>query len=103
MSPLFSSESPGILVVDDEPDLVEIIKQALEPEGFRVFTQTNPTAALKFYEEHWRFFETDERQIEYPGYPIQGRWKVDAIGLPDGVLKKLYSGNAQQLIPGLKT
>jgi len=55
-----------------------------------------------FYEAHWRFFETDERQIEYPGYPIQGRWKVDGIGLPDDVLEKLYVRNAQRLIPGLR-
>jgi predicted TIM-barrel fold metal-dependent hydrolase len=54
------------------------------------------------YEAHWRYFETVELQMEHPGYPIQGRWKVDAIGLPDTVLQKLYSGNAQRIIPGLK-
>jgi predicted TIM-barrel fold metal-dependent hydrolase len=56
----------------------------------------------RFYDAHWRFFERDERQIEYPGFPIQGRWKVDAIGLPDEVLQKLYVRNARRLIPGLK-
>ena len=50
------------------------------------------------YDAHWQFFETDERQIFYPGYPIQGRWKVDAIGLPHAVLEKLYFRNAQRLI-----
>jgi hypothetical protein len=55
----------------------------------------------RFYDAHWRFFETDERQIEYPGFPIQGRWKVDAISLPADVLEKLYFRNAQRLIPGL--
>lgn len=54
-----------------------------------------------FYDLHWRFFETDERQIEHPGYPIQGRWKVDAIGLPPEVLEKLYFRNARRLIRGL--
>jgi predicted TIM-barrel fold metal-dependent hydrolase len=54
-----------------------------------------------FYEAHWRFFETGERQAEYPGYPIQGRWKVDCIGLPEEVLEKLYVRNAQRLIPGV--
>jgi hypothetical protein len=52
-----------------------------------------------YYDAHWRFFETDARQIEYPGYPIQGRWKVDAIDLPNPVLDKLYVQNAQRLIP----
>ena len=55
-----------------------------------------------FYDGHWRFFETDEPQIEYPGFPIQGRWKVDAIGLPDDVLEKLYARNARRLVPGLR-
>jgi len=56
----------------------------------------------QFYAEHWRFFETDDRQIEYPGFPVQGDWKVDAVGLPDDVLEKLYVGNARRLIPGLQ-
>jgi len=55
----------------------------------------------QFYNAHWRFFETGERQIEYPGYPIQGRWKVDAVSLPGEVLEKLYVRNAQRFIPGL--
>jgi len=64
--------------------------------------QEDQTQIKQFYAAHWRFFERGERQIEYPGYPIQGRWRVDAVGLPDGVLEKLYAGNAQQIIPGLR-
>jgi predicted TIM-barrel fold metal-dependent hydrolase len=56
----------------------------------------------RFYDSHWRFFETGDRQIEHPGFAIQGRWKVDAIGLPDDVLEKLYVQNARRLIPGLQ-
>lgn len=56
----------------------------------------------RFYDDHWRFFETGERQIEYPGFPMQGRWKVDAINLPGEVLEKLYVRNAQRLIPRLQ-
>ena len=52
------------------------------------------------YAAHWRFFEADDRGIEYPEYPSQGRWTVDAIGLPDEVLRKLYRENAQRLICG---
>lgn len=54
----------------------------------------------RFYNAHYRFFETDERQMDHP-IPIQGRWKVDGIGLPDDVLEKLYFRNAQRVIPGL--
>jgi predicted TIM-barrel fold metal-dependent hydrolase len=50
------------------------------------------------YEGYRRYFETLVRQMEYPGYPIQGRWKVDGIGLPNEVLEKLYFWNAQRLI-----
>ncbi len=51
-------------------------------------------------QRHWRFFETHARQIEYPGYPGQGRWKVDALNLPAAVLRKLYTENARHLVPG---
>jgi predicted TIM-barrel fold metal-dependent hydrolase len=72
--------------------------------GWDVFDQDmqgKEGKAEAFYCDHWRFFETDERQIPYPGFPIQGRWKVDAIALPVEVLEKLYAGNARRLIPGL--
>ena len=62
----------------------------------------NVAECKRFYDAHWRFFETDERQIEYPSFPFQGRWKVDAVNLPDEALEKLYVRNAQRLIPGLQ-
>jgi two-component system C4-dicarboxylate transport response regulator DctD len=54
MSPLPSSDKPVVLAIDDEPDMLEIIRAALEGEGFRVTTFSEPQAALKFYDEHWR-------------------------------------------------
>jgi len=59
-------------------------------------------AIRRSYEAHWRFFETQERQIEYPGFPMQGRWKVDAVSLPGEVLEKLYRRNVQRLVPQLQ-
>lgn len=53
--------------------------------------------AVKFYEAHYRFFETDKKNIDHPT-PIQGRWKVNAIHLPPEVLRKLYYSNAEKLI-----
>jgi predicted TIM-barrel fold metal-dependent hydrolase len=50
-----------------------------------------------FFERHWHYFETTAQQIEHPT-PIQGRWKVDAIGLPPAVLRKLYVTNAERLL-----
>ena len=66
------------------------------------FGEEDMTEFKHSYDAHWRFFETDERQIEYPGYPWQGRWLVDAVNLPDDVLQKLYRRNAQRLIPQLQ-
>jgi len=50
-----------------------------------------------FYAAHWRFFEGSERGIAHPT-PIQGRWTIDAIGLPDEVLEKVYWKNAARLL-----
>jgi predicted TIM-barrel fold metal-dependent hydrolase len=62
----------------------------------------DPAEIAEFYDGHWRFFETAERGIEYPGFPVQGRWHVDAIDLPPEALEKLYARNLQRLVPGLE-
>jgi predicted TIM-barrel fold metal-dependent hydrolase len=51
----------------------------------------------RFFEAHWRFFETNARQMEHPT-PIQGRWKIDGIGLDPEVLEKIYYKNAERII-----
>ena len=61
--------------------------------------EPNMDDAVRFYERHWQYFETNERQIDHPT-PIQGRWKVDAIGLPKEVLRKFYVNNAERLLFG---
>ena len=68
---------------------------------FESADQTDTAELKRFYDGHWRFFETGARHVDHP-FPIQGSWKVDAIGLPDDVLEKLYIQNAQRLIPGLR-
>lgn len=55
-----------------------------------------------FYDAHWRFFEGRERAIPHPT-PIQGRWTIDAIDLPEDVLDAIYYKNAERalrLAPG---
>jgi predicted TIM-barrel fold metal-dependent hydrolase len=56
------------------------------------------TEAGAFYAAHRRFFETGERGVEHPQYPVAGRWLVDALDLPAAVLGKLYRENARRLI-----
>jgi predicted TIM-barrel fold metal-dependent hydrolase len=57
----------------------------------------NVADAFLFFADHFRFFETRDTNIPHPT-PIQGRWTVNAIGLPADVLAKLYSGNALRLL-----
>lgn len=53
--------------------------------------------AIDFYEKHWRFLETNDRSFAHMT-PIQGDWTIDAIGLPEGVLRKIYFDNARKLL-----
>ncbi len=50
-----------------------------------------------FYDAHFRYLETEQKAIAHPS-PIQGRWTVDAAGLPGEVLDKLYRKNAEKLL-----
>ncbi|MDH7502696.1 MAG: amidohydrolase family protein [Verrucomicrobiota bacterium] len=54
-------------------------------------------AACAFFAKHWRWLETTDRQFEHMT-PIQGDWKIDAIGLPPYVLRKIYFDNARRLL-----
>jgi predicted TIM-barrel fold metal-dependent hydrolase len=51
----------------------------------------------RFFNSTWRYFETNDRQFESPT-PIQGKWKIDGIGLPEAVLRKVYFENATRLL-----
>ena len=53
--------------------------------------------AVTFFEKQWRWLETNDRQFEHMT-PIQGDWKIDAIGLPASVLRKIYFDNARRLL-----
>ena len=56
-----------------------------EPEMYRVF---------------YRFLETFDESFDYDlgEYPLQGRWQIHGIGLPDDVLKKVYADNARRVL-----
>jgi len=53
--------------------------------------------ARQFFEKHWRWLETNDRDFEHMT-PIQGDWKISAIGLPNAVLRKIYFDNARKLL-----
>jgi predicted TIM-barrel fold metal-dependent hydrolase len=58
-----------------------------------------PTRAdeVRFFTATWRYFETSDKQFESPT-PIQGRWKIDGVGLPEPVLRKVYFENAARVL-----
>lgn len=53
--------------------------------------------AISFFEKHWRFLETRDRNFEHMT-PIQGDWTISGIGLPADVLAKVYFENAERLL-----
>jgi len=55
-----------------------------------------------FYSRHLRYFETDRTDIVEPYGRGRHRWRLAGVALPHDILKKFYSGNAAQIIPGLK-
>lgn len=67
----------------------------------------NPTREPdQFWRPHWRFLESDDEYFDHPaqmlsplGAPLQGRWKIFGVFLPDEVLRKIYYENALKFLP----
>ena len=60
-----------------------------------------PAERLSLY---WRMLETYDEYFPYSEkeFPPQGLWNIYGLGLPDDVLRKVYSGNAARIVPGVK-
>lgn len=54
----------------------------------------------ELYRIYFRFLETEDEYFDYAPAPVppQGRWRIYGIGLPDGILKKVYQDNAKRLL-----
>ena len=50
-----------------------------------------------FYARHFQWFESSDIAMAHPT-PIQGNWTINGIGLPEGVLRKIYALNALKLL-----
>lgn len=52
------------------------------------------------YRIYFRFLETMDEYFDYAPNPVppQGRWKIYGLGLPDAILKKVYTNNAARLL-----
>jgi predicted TIM-barrel fold metal-dependent hydrolase len=54
----------------------------------------------ELYRIYGRFLETEDEYFDYAPAPVppQGRWRIYGLGLPDSILKKVYSENAVRLL-----
>ena len=52
------------------------------------------------YEIYFRFLETEDEYFDYAPAPVppQGRWRISGVGLPEGILRKVYHDNAARLL-----
>jgi predicted TIM-barrel fold metal-dependent hydrolase len=52
------------------------------------------------YEIYYRFLETEDEYFDYAPAPTppQGRWRIYGLGLPDGILRKVYRENASRIL-----
>jgi len=52
------------------------------------------------YEIYYRFLETEDEYFDYAPAPVppQGRWRIYGLGLPPGILEKVYNRNAAALL-----
>jgi predicted TIM-barrel fold metal-dependent hydrolase len=52
------------------------------------------------YEVYYRFLETQDEYFDYAParMPPQGRWRIYGLGLPEGILRKVYRENAVRLL-----
>jgi predicted TIM-barrel fold metal-dependent hydrolase len=52
------------------------------------------------YQIYFRFLETEDEYFDYApaAVPPQGRWRIYGLGLPDGILRKVYNANAARLV-----
>jgi predicted TIM-barrel fold metal-dependent hydrolase len=52
------------------------------------------------YRIYFRFLETEDEYFDYAPAPVppQGRWRIYGLGLPEGILRKVYHDNAARLL-----
>jgi len=57
----------------------------------------------RHYQRHFRFLETADEGFAHEDAdpPLFGRWAISGLDLPDSVLRAIYSGNVQRLLPQL--
>ena len=68
----------------------------------RIMFGTDEGAGEAMYRNYFRWLETNDEYFPYAQYPLQGRWMIYGLGLPDDVLEKVYHRNAEELLARFK-
>jgi predicted TIM-barrel fold metal-dependent hydrolase len=63
----------------------------------RIMFGTDEGAGETMYQNYFRWLQTEDEYFPYAQYPLQGRWMIYGLGLPDDVLEKVYHRNAEAL------
>ncbi len=71
-----------------------------ERHAGRILFGVDSPPNVRVYRLYYRFLETQDENFAYwiGDRPPQGRWMIHGLGLPDEVLRKVYSENARRLI-----
>lgn len=66
----------------------------------RILFGSDMSPDLDAYRLYYRFLETDDEYFNYDTseVPVQGRWYVCGLYLPEEVLKKVYAENARRVL-----
>ncbi len=66
----------------------------------RILFGSDMSPDLDAYRLYYRFLETDDEYFNYntSEVPLQGRWYVCGLYLPDDVLRKVYRDNAKKVL-----
>ena len=98
------------LHVDIAARISELGRQPITARAFflryanRILFATDGPRVAERLQYHWRFLETQDEYFPYAEnpFPPQGFWRIYGLGLPDDVLRQVYSENAERLISGIK-
>jgi predicted TIM-barrel fold metal-dependent hydrolase len=68
----------------------------------RIMFGTDSDPEPKMYANYFRWLETADEYFDYWGAPGQGRWEIYGMELPDAILEKVYSKNAEKIFAQFK-
>ena len=95
-------QSKKILVADDEHDIVEVVKDTLEANGFQVITAFDGEEAIKrVYEESPDLLILDINMPKMNGYQVLENIKEDIIHSHLPVIMLTAKGDIKDKISGL--